>query len=231
MKKLSKKASTVSEAIDTRLTCRAFTNELPNRNIITSIIERAKRAPSGGNLQPWRMWVVSGQPLEEFKKDIAEKIKDNPMGEGTEYNIYPPNLKEPYESRRREVGKSMYEVLNIPKEDKAGRMKQFMRNFEFFGAPIALFFAIDREMQEGQWSDLGMFIQSIMLLAREEGLHTAPQEAWAIWYKTVNKFLNIPEELMLFCGMGIGFADENDPINTFRSKREDINDFADFIGF
>ena len=231
MKKLSKKASTVSEAIDTRLTCRAFTNELPNRNIITSIIERAKRAPSGGNLQPWRMWVVSGQPLEEFKKNIAEKIKDNPMGEGTEYNIYPPNLKEPYESRRREVGRSMYEVLNIPKEDKAGRMKQFMRNFEFFGAPIALFFAIDREMQEGQWSDLGMFIQSIMLLAREEGLHTAPQEAWAIWYKTVNKFLNIPEELMLFCGMGIGFADENDPINTFRSKREDINDFADFIGF
>lgn len=231
MKKLSKKASTVSEAIDTRLTCRAFTNELPNRNIITSIIERAKRAPSGGNLQPWRMWVVSGQPLEEFKKDIAEKIKDNPMGEGTEYNIYPPNLKEPYESRRREVGRSMYKVLNIPKEDKAGRMKQFMRNFEFFGAPIALFFAIDREMQEGQWSDLGMFIQSIMLLAREEGLHTAPQEAWAIWYKTVNKFLDIPEELMLFCGMGIGFADENDPINTFRSKREDIDDFADFIGF
>ena len=231
MKKLSKKASTVSEAIDTRLTCRDFTNELPNKNIITSIIERAKRAPSGGNLQPWRMWVVSGQPLEEFKKDIAEKIKDNPMGEGTEYNIYPPNLKEPYESRRREVGRSMYEVLNIPKEDKAGRMKQFMRNFEFFGAPIALFFAIDREMQEGQWSDLGMFIQSIMLLAREEGLHTAPQEAWAIWYKSVNKFLDIPEELMLFCGMGIGFADENDPINTFRSKREDIDDFADFIGF
>ena len=231
MKKLSKKASTVSEAIDTRLTCRAFTSELPNKNIITSIIERAKRAPSGGNLQPWRMWVVSGQPLEEFKKDIAEKIKDNPMGEGTEYNIYPPNLKEPYESRRREVGRSMYKVLNIPKEDKAGRMKQFMRNFEFFGAPIALFFAIDREMQEGQWSDLGMFIQSIMLLAREEGLHTAPQEAWAIWYKSVNKFLDIPEELMLFCGMGIGFADENDPINTFRSKREDIDDFADFIGF
>ena len=231
MNKLSKKALTVSEAIDTRLTCRAFTNKLQSKDIIVSIIERAKRAPSGGNLQPWRMWVVSGEPLEDFKKDIAKKLKDNPMGEGTEYNIYPPNLKEPYESRRREVGRSMYEVLNIPKEDKAGRMKQFMKNFEFFGAPVALFFAIDREMQEGQWSDLGMFIQSIMLLAREEGLHTAPQEAWAIWYKTVNKFLNIPKELMLFCGMGIGFADENDPINTFRSKREDIDDFTDFIGF
>ena len=231
MKKLSKKASTVSEALDTRLTCRAFTNKVPEKGVIIDLLEKAKRAPSGGNLQPWKIWVVSGNPLKDFIEDVAHKIKENPMGEGTEYNIYPPNLKEPYESRRREVGRSMYEVLNIPKEDKAGRLNQFKRNFEFFGAPVAIFFAIDRQMQEGQWSDLGMFMQSIMLLAREEGLHTAPQEAWAIWYKTVSKFLNIPEELMLFCGMGIGYADEDDPINTFRSKRVDIEDFADFIGF
>ena len=231
MKKLSKKATSVSEALDTRLTCRAFTNKVPEKRLIIDLLEKAKRAPSGGNLQPWKIWVVSGNPLKDFIEDVAHKIKENPMGEGTEYNIYPPNLKEPYESRRREVGRSMYEVLNIPKEDKAGRLNQFKRNFEFFGAPVAIFFAIDRQMQEGQWSDLGMFMQSIMLLAREEGLHTAPQEAWAIWYKTVSKFLNIPEELMLFCGMGIGYADEDDPINTFRSKRVNIQDFADFIGF
>ena len=231
MKKLSKKATSVSEALDTRLTCRAFTNKVPEKSVIIDLLEKAKRAPSGGNLQPWKIWVVSGNPLKDFIEDVANKIKENPMGEGTEYNIYPKNLKEPYESRRREVGRSMYEVLNIPKEDKAGRLNQFKRNFEFFGAPVAIFFAIDRQMQEGQWSDLGMFMQSIMLLAREEGLHTAPQEAWAVWYKTVNKFLNIPEELMLFCGMGIGYADEDDPINTFRSKRVNIQDFADFIGF
>ena len=231
MKKLSKKAATVSAALDTRLACRAFTNKVPEKRLIIDLLEKAKRAPSGGNLQPWKIWVVSGNPLKGFIKDVAHKIKENRMGEGTEYNIYPPNLKEPYESRRREVGRSMYEVLNIPKEDKAGRLNQFKRNFEFFGAPVAIFFAIDRQMQEGQWSDLGMFMQSIMLLAREEGLHTAPQEAWAIWYKTVSKFLNIPEELMLFCGMGIGYADEDDPINTFRSKRVDIEDFTDFIGF
>ena len=231
MKKLSKKATSVSEALDTRLTCRAFTNKVPEKSVIIDLLEKAKRAPSGGNLQPWKIWVVSGNPLKDFIEDVAHKIKENPMGEGTEYNIYPKNLKEPYESRRREVGRSMYEVLNIPKEDKAGRLNQFKRNFEFFGAPVAIFFAIDRQMQEGQWSDLGMFMQSIMLLAREEGLHTAPQEAWAIWYKTVSKFLNIPEELMLFCGMGIGYADEDDPINTFRSKRVNIQDFADFIGF
>ena len=231
MKKLSKKAATVSEALDTRLTCRAFTNKVPEKTVIIDLLEKAKRAPSGGNLQPWKIWVVTGNPLKDFIEDVANKIKENPMGEGTEYNIYPKNLKEPYESRRREVGRSMYEVLNIPKEDKAGRLNQFKRNFEFFGAPVAIFFAIDRQMQEGQWSDLGMFMQSIMLLAREEGLHTAPQEAWAVWYKTVCKFLNIPEELMLFCGMGIGYADEDDPINTFRSKRVNIQDFADFIGF
>ena len=231
MKKLSKKATSVSEALDTRLTCRAFTDKTPKKETLIDILERAKRAPSGGNLQPWRIWVVSGDPLKKFIADIANKIKESPMGEGTEYNIYPPNLKDPYESRRREVGRSMYEVLNIPKEDKAGRLNQFKRNFEFFGAPVAIFFAIDRQMQEGQWSDLGMFMQSIMLLAREEGLHTAPQEAWAIWYKTVNKFLDIPTDLMLFCGMGIGYADEDDPINTFRSKRADIDEFTNFIGF
>ncbi|HIN39747.1 MAG TPA: nitroreductase, partial [Flavobacteriales bacterium] len=134
-------------------------------------------------------------------------------------------------ARRKEVGKDMYDVLKIPKEDKKGRLKQFRKNFEFFGAPVAMFFAIDRQMQEGQWSDLGMFIQSIMLLARERGLHTAPQEAWALWYKSIGEFLKIPKELMLFCGMGIGYADTSDPINSFRSKREDIENFTNFIGF
>ena len=221
----------VSKAIASRRSIRSFLSLPVSNQSISKLLIEACRAPSGGNLQPWRVWVVSGDPLKKFIADIANKIKESPMGEGTEYNIYPPNLKDPYESRRREVGRSMYEVLNIPKEDKAGRLNQFKRNFEFFGAPVAIFFAIDRQMQEGQWSDLGMFMQSIMLLAREEGLHTAPQEAWAIWYKTVNKFLDIPTDLMLFCGMGIGYADEDDPINTFRSKRADIDEFTNFIGF
>ena len=125
----------------------------------------------------------------------------------------------------------MYHALDIPRDDKAGRIKQFMRNFEFFGAPSALFFAIDRDMQEGQWSDLGMFIQSIMLLARENGLHTAPQEAWAIWHKTISNFLEIPDDLMLFCGMGIGYADPKNPINSFRSEREEVEGFTTFVGF
>ena len=201
------KSKSVSDALDSRMTCRAFLDTEIKKDIIFDILNKARRSPSGGNLQPWRVWVVSGDPLRKFKDDIKGKASENPRGEGTEYKIYPPNLKNPYEQRRRDVGEAMYGVLDISRENKIGRIQQFMKNFEFFGAPVALFFAIDRNMQEGQWSDLGMFIQSIMLLARESGLHTAPQEAWAIWHKTIGNFLEIPNDLMLFCGMGIGYAD------------------------
>jgi nitroreductase len=220
----------VSDAINTRLTARAFLDTPVDGRVIREILETAKRAPSGGNLQPWRVWVVGGDELARFKAVIREKMSANPRGEGTEYNIYPAELKEPYKSRRFKVGEDMYATIGVTREDKLGRLMQFARNFEFFGAPCALFFAIDRQMQQGQWADLGMFMQSIMLLAREHGLHTAPQEAWAIWYKTVGEFLSIPPELMLFCGMGIGHIDPNAAINSLRSERAPLDEFATFKG-
>lgn len=220
----------VSEALDTRLTCRAFTPEAPPREVVIEILEKAKRAPSGGNLQPWHVYVVAGQDLEDFKKIIAGKLPDNPFGEGTEYNVYPPDLKQPYKARRFKCGEDMYATIDVPREDKAARLKQFARNFEFFGAPVAMFFSIDRTMQEGQWADLGMFIQSVMLLAREYGLDTCPQEAWAIWYKTVGEFVGIPEEQMLFCGMGLGYRDTSAPINTLRTDRAPLEEFVSFRG-
>ncbi len=220
----------VSEALDTRLTCRAFKDTPVPRDVLVEILEKAKRAPSGGNLQPWHVYVVAGDDLKEFKRIIAEKLPDNPFGEGTEYNIYPPDLKEPYKARRFKCGEDMYATIDVPRDDKAGRLKQFSRNFEFFGAPCALFFSIDRTMQEGQWADLGMFMQSIMLLAREYGLDTCPQEAWAIWYKTVGEFVGIPEEQMLFCGMGIGYREEGEAINSLRTDRAPLEEFVSFRG-
>jgi nitroreductase len=220
----------VSEALNTRLTVRAFLDKPVEARLIREILETAKRAPSGGNLQPWHVWVVAGDELMRFKALIREKMSSNPRGEGTEYHIYPPELKEPYKSRRFKVGEDMYATIGVSRDDKMGRLMQFARNFEFFGAPCALFFAIDRQMQQGQWADLGMFMQSIMLLAREHGLHTAPQEAWAIWYKTVGEFLSIPPELMLFCGMGIGYGDPQAPINTLRSERAPLDAFVTFRG-
>jgi nitroreductase len=220
----------VSEALNTRLTVRAFLDKPVEARLIREILETAKRAPSGGNLQPWHVWVVAGDDLARFKALIREKMSANPRGEGTEYHIYPRELKEPYKSRRFKVGEDMYATIGVSRDDKMGRLMQFARNFEFFGAPCALFFAIDRQMQQGQWADLGMFMQSIMLLAREHGLHTAPQEAWAIWYKTVGEFLSIPPELMLFCGMGIGYGDPQAPINTLRSERAPLDAFVTFRG-
>ncbi|MBL9096767.1 MAG: nitroreductase [Alphaproteobacteria bacterium] len=220
----------VSDAINTRITTRAFLDRPVPGEVLRRILETAKRAPSGGNLQPWHVWVLAGEPMVRFKALIKEKAAVTPRGEGTEYNIYPAELKEPYKARRFKCGEDMYATINVSREDKFGRLMNFARNFEFFGAPAAFFFAIDRQMQQGQWADLGMFMQSIMLLAREEGLHTCPQEAWAIWHKTVGEYLSIPAELMLFCGMGIGFIDEAHPINRLRTDRAPLDEFATFVG-
>jgi len=220
----------VSEAINSRITARAFLDKPVPGGVLRQILETAKRAPSGGNLQPWHVWVLGGEEMVRFKALIKEKMPSQPRGEGTEYQIYPPDLKEPYKARRFKCGEDMYASINVPREDKFGRLMNFARNFEFFGAPAAFFFAIDRTMQEGQWADLGMFMQSIMLLAREHGLHTCPQEAWAIWHKTLGEFLSIPPELMLFCGMGIGTMDETHPINALRTERAPLDEFVTFVG-
>lgn len=220
----------VSDAINTRITTRAFLDRPVPGEVLRRILETAKRAPSGGNLQPWHVWVLAGEPMVRFKALIKEKAAVTPRGEGTEYNIYPAELKEPYKARRFKCGEDMYATINVSREDKFGRLMNFARNFEFFGAPAAFFFAIDRQMQQGQWADLGMFMQSIMLLAREEGLHTCPQEAWAIWHKTVGEYLSIPADLMLFCGMGIGFIDGAHPINRLRTDRAPLDEFATFVG-
>ncbi len=221
----------VSEALKSRITCRAFLDKPVPEATVRRILEEAKYAPSGGNLQPWHVYVLTGKKLEEFLGIIAAKQKDNPFGEGTEYDIYPKGLKEPYKARRFKCGEDMYATIGVSRDDKAGRLEQFSRNFRFFDAPVAMFFAIDRQMGLGQWSDLGMFIQSLMLAAREHGLHTAPQEAWAIWHKTVSEFVQMPEELMLFCGLGLGYMDESAPINQLRTDRAPLEEFATLSGF
>ena len=219
----------VSEALDSRLSVRAFLDKPVPEETVREILERASRAPSGGNLQPWHVIVLTGAARERLLDAVARKMPHAPKGEGTEYNIYPPDLKEPYRSRRFRIGEMMYEKLGIPREDKAARLMQFAHNYRFFGAPVGLLFTIDRSMQEGQWADLGMFMQSIMLLAREYGLDTCPQEAWAVWYRTIGELFEIPAEHMLFCGMALGYRDPDAPVNRLRSERAPLTEFARFI--
>ncbi|PWR17721.1 nitroreductase [Zavarzinia compransoris] len=220
----------VSEALDSRLSVRAFLPAPVPVATIRAILEGAKRSPSGGNLQPWHVHVVTGAALDEVKAIIKARLADSTAGEGTEYQIYPPNLTEPYRTRRFRVGEQLYEAIGIARDNKFGRLMQFARNFEFFGAPAALFFSIDRQMQPGQWADLGMFMQSVMLLAREHGLDTCAQEAWAIWHKTLGTHLKLPDTLMLFAGISLGYRDDGNPINHFRSERAPLEDFTTFLG-
>jgi Nitroreductase len=221
----------VSDALNSRMSVRAFLDKPVPGEIVKDILLAAGRSPSGGNLQPWHVWALAGQELERFKSLVAERMKINPMGEKAEYNIYPPELKEPYRTRRFKNGEDLYRTIEIPREDKAARLKQLAKNFEFFGAPVGLFFAIDRQMEPGQWADLGMYLQSVMLLAFEKGLATCPQEAWAIWHRTIAEFIALPPHLMIFCGMAVGYADAEHPINSLRTERADLPEFATLRGF
>ncbi|GFE89085.1 nitroreductase [Steroidobacter agaridevorans] len=221
----------VTNAVASRISCRAFLDKPVEKQILVEILETAKRAPSGGNLQPWLVHVLAGQPLAEFLAAIRSKRSMLPVGEGTEYNIYPPELHDPYRARRFKCGEDLYATIGIPRDNKLARIRQFTRNYEFFGAPVGLFFCIDRRMGQDQWADLGMFMQTVMLLARERGLHTCAQEAWAIWHKTIAEFLRLPPDVMLFSGMALGYMDESAPINSLRTERAALDDFATLQGF
>jgi nitroreductase len=216
---LTEAAMNVSEALATRKTIRAFKSDPVSRAIIEKIVVQAARAPSGGNVQPWKVHALIGPARDELVRRVAEFRKQHPMGTPPEYHIYPPELTEPYRTRRFRVGEQMYATMNILREDKPARLKFFSRNWEFFGAPVGLIFTIDRQMQQGQWADLGMFMQSIMLLAREHGLHTCPQEAWAMFHPQIREYLSVPENEMIFCGMGIGYADDTAPVNSLVTER------------
>jgi nitroreductase len=221
----------VSDAVASRFSCRAFLPMPVPEATVRDILERAARAPSGGNVQPWRVDALTGKPLEELKAFIRARPELLPRGEGAEYNIYPPGLKEPYETRRHQVGAALYQAIGVAREDRPGRYQQYARNFEFFGAPVGLFISIDRSMGPPQWSDVGGFIQTIMLLARERGLHTCGQEAWTHWHKTIYSLLKIPVEYILFCGLALGYADELAPINQWRASREPLERYATLSGF
>lgn len=220
----------VSEAVASRRSVRGFLPDAVDGAVIRRVLERASRAPSGGNLQPWHIDVVGGPDLDALKAIMAKRVFEAPKGEPTEYDIYPKELPEPYSRYRFEVGEDLYGALGIPRENKLARMMWFARNFQFFGAPVALFCSVARTMGPPQWSDLGMYLQTVMLLLREEGLDSCPQECWAIYPQTIRAFLGLTDERMLFTGMAIGWKDAADPANAMQARRAPLDDFAVFRG-
>jgi nitroreductase len=220
----------VSEAVTSRKSVRQFLPDPVDPAVIRRVLATAARAPSGGNLQPWHLHVVGGEALAKLKAIMAGRIAQAPEGETMEYDIYPRDLTSPYRERRYQVGEDLYRSIDVAREDRSGRLRQFARNYAFFDAPLALFCAVDRQMGPPQWADLGMFLQTVMLLLREAGLHSCPQECWARYAHTVGEFLALPGERMLFCGMAIGYEDPRAPINQWRSARAPLEDFVQFDG-
>jgi nitroreductase len=217
----------VSEALRKRVSVRAFRPDPVPEATIRDILEVARFAPSGGNLQPWRVIAVAGAERD----DVVALAKANLPGDEGDRPVYPAHLWEPYRTRRFKVGEDMYALLGIPRENKGARLMHLAQNFEFFGAPVGLFFVIERRMGHAQWAHLGMFMQSVALAAVERGVASCMQEAWARMRAPLHVHLALAEDEMIYCGMALGYADESAPVNTLRSDRAEVEEFAQFRGF
>jgi nitroreductase len=222
----------VFEAVESRISCRWFLDKPVDQKIVRDLIERAARAASGGNLQPWHIYALTGEPLAALKRRVAAEIAEkDPRHNDSEYPIYPKTLWEPYKSRREYHGVQLYGALGIDRDDAAARLEQHKRNYEFFNAPVALFVAIERNLGPGQWADLGSYIHTLMYLARGYGLDTCAQETWARMYRIVGEFVKMPPDQMLFCAVAIGYGDHDHPANSFHAPRATADEFCKFFGF
>ena len=222
----------IFDVVSSRYSCRAFLEKHVSEQIVRDIVERAARAPSAGNMQPWRVYAIAGKRVEELKAQLRPRMASElPKGEGVEYVIYPQPMAEPYRARSFTVGELLYQSIGVPREDKPARYEQYARNYEFFGAPVALFFAREKDHGAAQWADIGGYLQTVALLARGHDLHTCPQQAWVSFHKTVRAFLDLPDHLMIYSGMALGYEDPAAPINQWRSPRAPLDDFAVFDDF
>ena len=215
----------VSEAVASRKSIREFLKTPVKNSLIKDLLSKSARAANGGNLQPWQIFVINNESMTAFLKHQSEWTEP----ETPAYDIYPSGLKEPYRTSRYELGEQMYNLLNISREDKEARFVQVLKNFEFFGAPAAIFCFVDRQMGPPQWSDLGMFLQTFMLLGQEVGIDTCAQEAWSMKQESVSNFFKVDDETMLFCGMAIGYKDPDAIVNKLNSERRHVDQWATFL--
>ncbi len=219
----------VYEAVMSRRAVRGFADQPVPKEMLERVLSAAAWAPSGSNLQPWHTYVLTGAPLAELKKRSGERLAAGDPWDEPEYEQYPPALKSPYRERRSAFGEQRYGALGIAREDLEARQRAAAANWECFGAPAALFCYIDRDLGRPQWSDVGMYLQTVMLLLRAEGLHSCPQMAWAKFHRTVAEVLSPPDGLMLFCGMSIGFEDR--AVEHARTGRAPLDETVTLVGF
>lgn len=219
---------TVEEAIAGRRSIRAFLPTPVPRELIERVLTTAGRAPSGTNVQPWRVWVLEGAVRDEICRDITGRFNRGDTGK-REYDYYPVKWREPYLARRRACGWGLYGTLGIGREDKGKMHAQHARNYAFFDAPVGLIFSMDRDLERGSWLDYGMFLQSIMVAARQFGLETCPQAAWMSFWDVLQRRIGIPPEQTVVCGMALGYPDPDAKVNTFTPDRMPASEFVTFV--
>ncbi|CUI05113.1 nitroreductase [Massilia sp. P8910] len=228
---VSKEQAIVDAAIGSRRSIRAFLPTPVAREDIEQILEVSARAPSGTNIQPWKVTVLTGQAKAKLAQAILAIHNDPALAaqQVEEYPYYPREWISPYIERRRKVGLDLYSLLGLERDNKAGMHAQFARNYRFFDAPVGLIFTIDRVLEQGSWLDYGMFLENIMVAARGRGLDTCPQAAFTPYHRIIAEQLQLPPTEMLVCGMALGYADPDKIENTLVTAREPVASFVRFV--
>ncbi|MEG0974147.1 MAG: nitroreductase [Comamonas sp.] len=218
----------VTQVMKERRSVRAYLPEAPAPELVQALLTEAAQAASGGNLQPWRVVALAGDPLRQLTDAIAQAT---PQDESVPNQSYPPNLWEPYRSRRFKNGEDLYKTISISREDKTARLEQLAKNGQFFGAPVGILVFSDERMGYAQWVDLGIYLQSLMLLATERGLATCAQGYWRRFGDTVERVLKAPEPYRVAYGVALGYEDTAAPINALRAERAAFSEWAQMRGF
>jgi nitroreductase len=219
----------IIEAIRHRASTRAFTGRAVTRDVIQQVLDTARWAPSGVNIQPWQVAVVTGETKQQIGDALAE-ARSSGQDPNPDYKYYPDRFPEPYRSRQKACGADLYGALGIERDDKPARVDQWMKNYHGFGAPVELLVFVDTVLEKGSWVDMGMFVQNVMLAARGHGLETCAQASMAEYPDIVRGILDLSDSMSLVCGVAIGFADTEDPVNNYRTEREPVESFTTWYG-
>ena len=221
----------VTDAVRNRRSIRDFLPQAIDLQTLREVLEVARWAPSGGNIQAWRIIAVAGAERDAIVNLARQQSAGLAAGAEDPYPIYPRDIWEPLRTRRYTLAEDMYRALGVPREDKPARLRHVARNFEFFGAPVGLFFVIDRRVAHGQWAHLGMLIQTVALLLEERGLGSCMQEAWAALRPALARHFALAADEMIYCGMAVGHPDRTKAVNDFPRTRITVDELAEFRGF
>ena len=221
----------LSRLQDERRSTRAFLNKSVERSLLEDLIREAGKSASGGNLQPWKLYALTGAVKQQLTDNVKVKISEGLFEDSPDIAVYPPKLKSPYRDRRFTCGMALYDALDIARDDQMARGMQWMANFEFFGAPVGMILTIDEQMGPAQFMDIGIYLQSFMLLAQEAGLNTCPQLSWSSWACTVRDTLGLDSSEHVIVGMALGYGDPGQPVNQYDTDRCPLSEFVSIRGY